>query len=64
MEPRKVTAKGGTVAEVKQHKANLFSLTITSRHIGRNRWGTAAQIAEDEKFFIETGRLPISGTIW
>lgn len=64
MTTRKVTARDGTIAEVKQHKRNLFSLTITSRHTGHNRWGTRAEIEEDEKVFIETGRLPVSGPRW
>ena len=45
-------------AELKKHAANLYSLTITSRNIGRNRWGTLEEISQDVKHFEATGNLP------
>ena len=54
----KIVAKDGSEAQVVQHGRNLFSLTITSRRVNRNRWGNKLEIAADVEHFQEYGRLP------
>ena len=60
-EIRSVIARDGSRALVVKHRRNLFYLTITSRQTGHNRWGTKDEIDADERHFVETGRLPVSG---
>jgi hypothetical protein len=57
---KEVASQDGTKAVVKQHDSHTFSLTITSRNIGRNRWGTMKEIEQDIEFFQTTNTLPIS----
>lgn len=54
------TSNNGTKAEVKKHGRNVYSLTIISRNIGRNRWGTAEEIKKDIEYFKNTNTLPMS----
>ena len=53
-----VIACNGERALVVKHRRNLFTLTVTSRRIGRNRWGTAKEIEADVRHFVEHGELP------
>ena len=61
---RTVTTKDGSKAEIVQHGKHVYSLTITSRYTGHNRWGTLKEIEQDERHFVEYGKLPVSGTRW
>lgn len=54
------TSNDGSKAEVKKHGKNVYSLTIISRNIGRNRWGTAEEIKSDIEYFKNANTLPMS----
>ncbi len=54
------TSQNGTKAEVKKHGKNVYSLTIISRNIGRNRWGTQKEILSDIEYFLASDTLPMS----
>jgi hypothetical protein len=55
-----VIANDGSHALVVQHRRHVYSLTITSRFTGHNRWGTLAEITTDQQHFITHGVLPVS----
>jgi hypothetical protein len=57
---KEVTSQDGTKAVMKQHDRHTFSLTITSRNIGRNRWGTMEEIEQDIEYFKVQNTLPMS----
>ncbi len=54
-----VKSDNGTVAQIKRHSQNLYSLTVTSREIGRNKWGTFNEIMEDATIFKSLNTLPM-----
>ena len=53
-----LTAPDETIAELRQHGGNDYSLTVVSRPYDHNRWGTKEEIEQDCQHFLLTGSLP------